>query len=191
MLQRLAALAACAAITAQLLRASWDATVCVEPGDGIPKLEAPRGDDCWVAVNSTVGAKWAAGYLGACASQDFDDANDAPLTINAATPWTLHCAAVSSCRWHARRRGDELAVCSGGRLASVTHFVATRLLGKCQLPWEAYMTWFARAPGDAVETPRGIDHVPCGGVAPWRPPDRQREALVSAVWNRTRVAFGR
>ena len=28
-------------------------------------------------------------------------------------------------------------------------------------------------------------------VAPWRPPDRQREALVSAVWNRTLKAFGR
>ena len=86
MLQRLAALAACAAVAAQLLRASWDATVCVEPGDEIPKLEAPRGDGCWVAVNATIGAKWATGYLGACASQDFD--------INAATPWTLHCAAV-------------------------------------------------------------------------------------------------
>ena len=142
MLQRLAVIAACAAVAAQLLRASWDATVCVEPGDLIPKLEAPRGDGCWVAVNATIGAKWATGYLGACASQDFD--------IKAATPWTLHCAAVSSCRWHARRRGDELAVCSGNRLAALTHFVATRLLGKCQLPWEAYMTWFARAPGDAV-----------------------------------------
>ena len=138
MLQRLAVIAACAAVAAQLLRASWDATVCVEPGDEIPKLEAPRGDGCWVAVNATVGAKWATGYLGACASQDFD--------IKAATPWTLHCAAVASCRWHARRRGDELAVCSGDRLAALTHFVATRLLGKCQLPWEAYMTWFARAP---------------------------------------------
>ena len=105
MLQRLAVIAACAAIAAQLLRASWDATVCVEPGDEIPKLEAPRGDGCWVAVNATIGAKWATGYLGACAAQDVD--------INAATPWTLHCAAVSSCRWHARRRGDELAVCSG------------------------------------------------------------------------------
>ena len=94
-------------------------------------------------------------------------------------------------RQHARRRGDELAVCSGDRLAEWTHFVATRLLGKCQLPWEAYMTWFARAPGDAVVTPRGVDHVPCGGVAPWRPPDRQREALVLAVWNRTLKAFGR
>ena len=124
---------------------------------------------------------YATGYLGACASQDFD--------IKAATPWTLHCAAVSSCRWHARRRGDELAVCGGGRLAALTHFVATRLLGKCQLPWEAYMTWFARAPGDVVVTPSGIDHVPCGGVEPWRPPDRRREALVSAVWNRTLVAF--
>ena len=183
MLQRLAALAACAAVAAQLLRASWDATVCVEPGDEIPKLEASRGDGCWVAVNATIGAKWATGYLGACAAQDVD--------INAATPWTLHCAAVASCRWHARRRGDELAVCSGDRLSALTHFVATRVLGKCQLPWEAYMTWFARAPGDAVVTPRGIDHVPCGGVAPWRPPDRQREALVSAVWNRTLKAFGR
>ena len=105
MLQRLAVLTACAAITIQLLRASWDATVCVEPGDTIPELEAPRGDGCWVAVNATIGAKWATGYLGACASQDFD--------IKAATPWTLHCAAVASCRWHARRRGDELAVCSG------------------------------------------------------------------------------
>ena len=118
MLQRLAALAACAAVAAQLLRASWDATVCVEPGDEIPKLEAPRGDGCWVAVNATIGAKWATGYLGACAAQDFDDTirigvDAAPLTINAATPWTLHCAAVASCRWHARRRGDELAVCSG------------------------------------------------------------------------------
>ena len=105
MLQRLAILTACAAITIQLLRASWDSTICVEPGDTIPQLEASRGDGCWVAVNVTIGAKWATGYLGACASQ-FDD-------INAATPWTLHCAAVSSCRWHARRRGDELAVCSG------------------------------------------------------------------------------
>ena len=183
MLQRLAVIAACAAIAAQLLRASWDATVCVEPGDLIPKLEAPRGDGCWVAVNATIGAKWATGYLGACAAQDVD--------INAATPWTLHCAAVSSCRWHARRRGDELAVCSDNRLAALTHFVATRVLGKCQLPWDAYMTWFARAPGDAVVTPRGIDHVPCGGVAPWRPPDRRREALVSAVWDRTLKAFGR
>ena len=52
-------------------------------------------------------------------------------------------------------------------------------------------TWFARAPGDAVVTPRGVDHAPCGGVDPWRPPDRKREALVSAVWNRTRKAFGR
>ena len=105
MLQRLAILTACAAITIQLLRGAWDATVCVEPGDTIPKLEASRGDGCWVAVNVTIGAKWATGYLGACASQ-FDD-------IKAATPWTLHCAAVASCRWHARRRGDELAVCSG------------------------------------------------------------------------------
>ena len=105
MLQRLGVIAACAAVAAQLLRASWDATVCVEPGDEIPQLEAPRGDGCWVAVNATIGAKWATGYLGACAAQDVD--------INAATPWTLHCAAVASCRWHARRRGDELAVCSG------------------------------------------------------------------------------
>ena len=182
MLQRLAALAALAAVAAQLLRASWDATVCVEPGDEIPQLEAPRVDGCWVAVNATIGAKWATGYLGACAAQDVD--------INAATPWTLHCATVASCRWHARRRGDELAVCSD-RLAALTHVVATRVLGKCQLPWEAYMTWFARAPGDVVTTPSGIDHVPCGGVAPWRPPDRRREALVSAVWNRTLKAFGR
>ena len=72
MLQRLAVLTAFAAITIQLLRASWDATVCVEPGDEIPKLEASRGDGCWVAVNATIGAKWATGYLGACASQDFD-----------------------------------------------------------------------------------------------------------------------
>ena len=79
----------------------------------------------------------------------------------------------------------------GDPLARLTHFVATRVLGKCQLPWDAYMTWFARAPGDAVVTPRGIDHAPCGGVAPWRPPDRRREALVSAVWNRTLKAFGR
>ena len=180
MLQRLTVIAACTAITIQLLRGAWDSTICVEPGDTIPKLEASRGDGCWVAVNVTIGAKWATGYLGACASQ-FDD-------INAATPWTLHCSKVSSCRWHARRGGDELAVCSD---RSLTHFVATRILGKCQLPWESYMTWFARAPGDAVVTPRGVDHAPCGGVAPWRPPDRKREALVSAVWNRTRKAFGR
>ena len=178
MLQRLAVIAACAAITIQLLRGAWDSTICVEPGDTIPQLEASRGDGCWVAVNVTIGAKWATGYLGACASH-FDD-------INAATPWTLHCSKVSSCRWHARRRGDELAVCSD---RSLTHVVATRLLGKCQLPWEGYVTWFARAPGDAVVTPRGIDHAPCGGVAPWRPPDRKREALVSKVWNRTLVAF--
>ena len=177
MLQRLAVIAACAAITIQLLRGAWDSTICVEPGDTIPQLEASRGDGCWVAVNVTIGAKWATGYLGACASP-----------IKAATPWTLHCASISSCRWHARRRGDELAVCSD---RSLTHVVATRLLGKCQLPWEAYISWFARAPGDAVVTPRGVDHVPCGGVAPWRPPDRKREALVSAVWNRTRKAFGR
>ena len=180
MLPRLAVIAACAAITIQLLRASWDSTLCVEPGDTIPQLEASRGDGCWVAVNVTIGAKWATGYLGACASHFYD--------IKGSTPWTLHCASVSSCRWHARRRGDELAVCSD---RSLTHVVATRLLGKCQLPWDEYMSWFARAPGDAVVTPRGVDHAPCGGVAPWRPPDRKREALVSAVWNRTRKAFGR
>ena len=36
MLQRLAALAACAAVAAQLLRASWDATVA-SSGDDLPK----------------------------------------------------------------------------------------------------------------------------------------------------------
>ena len=76
MLQRLAGIAACAAVAAQLLRASWDATVCVEPGDEIPQLEAPRGDGCWVAGNATIGAKWATGYLGACASQDFEIRKD-------------------------------------------------------------------------------------------------------------------
>ena len=47
MLQRLAILAACAAITIQLLRASWDATVCVEPGDVVPQLEASSQEGEW------------------------------------------------------------------------------------------------------------------------------------------------
>jgi len=194
MLPKLAIIAALAAITTQLLRVSWESVVCVEPGDVIPRLEAPRGDGCWVALNATIGAKLSTGYLGACAAQDFDDTirvkfDAEPLSIRAATPWTLHCATQSSCRWHAKRRG-EAQVCSTW-LARATHFVGTRVLGKCQLPWGVYIEWYARTPGDAVVTPRGVDHAPCGGVERWRPPDRNREALISAVWNRTLTAFGR
>ena len=92
-----------------------DATVCVEPGDEIPaQLEASRGA-------AATGRRQRDDRRASWATATWALAQHKTSTSTRRRPG--RCTA-QPCRswWHARRRGDELAVCSGDRLAALTHF---------------------------------------------------------------------
>ena len=135
--------------------------------------QAPRGDGCWVAVNVDGGAKWATGYLGGLRSarrrRERGDALDASLRGRVQLVGGT------------RARGDELAVCSDGRLAAL-HVVATRPRQvPAALDIDRSSSATRRGPPDAARHRSML----CGGVAPRRPPiaargGGQRRALESA-----------
>ena len=95
------------------------------------------------------------------------------------------------CKWRAFDRGTA-AACGGTRRAAFNHFVAARVLGKCQLDTAEYIRHYVRLPGDwarggAAPPRRSVADLPCDWPLnhKWRHTRPPRDTLYAFVHNKT------